>query len=260
MRETRLPIEPDMIEHETFPRAPITEALIDLRVVMSSDGGLEKTDELARVLKDRFPNREQRIETMHQIKVGEEAGLGETHTRSRRLGSIIFAEDRRKALQARINGFAFSKLQPYEDWGSLRDEARELWGLYCEMMQPKSVTRLAVRYINRIELPLPMENFQEYILTGPEIAEGAPQAITEFFFRVVVPSPDGQMTAAIISTMEKPEKDGAVLPYIFDIDAFMEVDLEPASDEIWPYFEKLRDYKNQIFFSSTTDKCKKLFR
>ena len=115
-----------------------------------------------------------------------------------------------------------------------------------------------MRYINRIELPLPIESFQQYILTGLQIADGIPQGIAEFFTRAVVPKPDEQFSAIISSTMEKPSE--KILPYIFDIDVFMPAKFDPDAEEIWSSFERMRNFKNDIFFCSMTEKAKSLFR
>ena len=250
-----------MYEHETFPNAPITEALVDVRVTFGGDIRLEQLDKLSERFLERFPTKEKQITHQYALKVEDAAGSAESHATSRTLGYVLFSEKRDKAVQLRVNGFAFSKMKPYESWRSLRDEAREHWKTYCETMKPSRAVRLAVRYINRIELPLPISEFQEYVLTGPQIADGIPQGLLEFFFRVVIPNPDDdQMRATVTSTMEKPEQGGKTLPYIFDVDAFTPVDLDPTGDEIWPTLEKLRDYKNLIFFLSTTEKAKELFR
>ena len=249
-----------MFKHETFPNAPITEALIDLRVTLDESAALESLEQLAEQLSDRFPNRQTRFEHTHEVAVEDKVGIGETRSKSRVTGYTLFSEGSDKAVLIRVNGFTFSKLKPYANWDTLREEAQELWETYRAILEPKSIGRLAVRYINRIELPLPIEKFDDYILTVPQIAEGVPQGISELFCRMVLPSPEHGVSATVTSTFERPEKDGAILPYIFDIDAFVPVDLEPMSNEIWPTFEKLRDYKNEIFFLSMTEKSKELFR
>lgn len=250
-----------MFKHETFPNAPITEALIDVRVTFESAVKMDQLEKLSEQFSARFPIKEMRVVHEYELKVQDEAGGVESHAKSKVIGYARFTENRDKAVQLRVNGFAFSKLKPYESWSALRDEAREHWETYRGELGPSRIVRLAVRYINRIEILLPITEFQDYVLTGPEIADDIPQGLAEFFFRVVVPNPDDeQMRATITSTMEKPEQDDKVLPYIFDIDAFMPVDLDPTDEDIWLAFERLRDYKNLIFFNSITEKAKEMFR
>lgn len=250
-----------MYKHETFPRAPVTEALIDLRAGPGDEKTLDQLESLTQKLSPRFPIKENRFEIQYQLTVKKEGTGAESEAKSKQIGYVMFSESRDRAVQVRLNGFAFSKMRPYESWENLRDEARDLWIAYQNEVTPRKIDRLSVRFINRIELPLPISAFQDYILTGPQIAPTLPQGPNEFFFRIVVPNPAyDRMAATITSTIERPEQDGRVLPYIFDIDAFASVDLDPSSDVIWSAFEKLREYKNTIFFLSITEKARELFR
>lgn len=249
-------------KHETFPNSPITEAPIDIQVTTADNAKTKPFDQrlndFAARLNDQFPVREERVEHVHEIRIDSGVGI-DTHSASRKAGYVLFTAVKDKAIQARPNGFAFSKLKPYKNWDALRDEARELWKYYCETMLPSSVIRLAVRYINRIEIPLPLGNFDECVRTGIHIADNVPQAVTEFFFRALIPKPDSQIAAIVTSTIEKSAPEMPV-PYIFDIDVFMLNTLDPSSDEVWSQMELLREYKNLIFFNSMTDKAKELFR
>jgi uncharacterized protein (TIGR04255 family) len=250
-----------MYEHETFPNAPITEALINVRATFGHGVKMEQLEAVTKRLSGHLPQIEGR--TKHNFEVKVEAGklTSDTRAQAEPIGFVQFSETRDRAVQVLIDGFTFSKMKPYENWNALRDEARSHWEVYRELTGPSSVVRLAVRYINRIELPLPLTDFQEYVLTGPKIADGIPQGIIEFLERVVIPNKeDPKMMAVVTSTMERIAQDAKVLPYIFDIDAFKAIDLKPDSDDIWAQLEALRDYKNLIFFESMADKAKELFR
>ena len=249
-----------MYKHETFPRAPITEALIDIRVSPPEDISFDQLEQFAAAVSERFPTKEERFYQKAGIKLEMGAPVEVIEDTREKTGFILFSESRDKAVQARRDGFTLSKLKPYESWDALRGEARELWALYRELVAPGKVVRLAARYINRIEIPLPMSDFKDYILTGPEIAPGIPQAIAEMFFRVVIPKPEIEATAIINSIMEKPTEDGTILPYILDIDVIKKIEIESASEKIWDLFEDIRNYKNDIFFNSITERAKKMFR
>ncbi len=143
-------------------------------------------------------------------------------------------------------------------WELFRSEAQELWKIYREATKPIRIKRIALRYINKIDIPLPANDFKDYILTTPEIAPSLPQGLSHFFMQLTIPNPDDEeMVALINQTMQPstPEK----LPYIFDIDVWKMVSFENA-DEMWNEFEKLREYKNHIFLKSITKKTKELFR
>ena len=89
----------------------------------------------------------------------------------------------------------------------------------CERGNLRKVIRLALRYINRIEIPLPMRDFKDYILTVPEIAPGVPQGLERFFMRLIIPSDEAQAVAVVTESME-PVTDNKTVPVIFDIDVY----------------------------------------
>jgi uncharacterized protein (TIGR04255 family) len=67
-----------------------------------------------------------------------------------------------------------SHLAPYENWNAVRDEARRLWALYRSIAKPSKLIRLAVRYINRIDMPLPLGDFKDYLRTVPDVTTREP--------------------------------------------------------------------------------------
>ena len=165
-----------------------------------------------------------------------------------------------KVVQARLDGFTFNKLKPYENWEMFRDEGRELWEFYLELAHPLRVNRIALRYVNRIEVPLPFGDFNEYILTNPQVAPKLPQSLSSFFMRIQIPFSDQMALATITQTMEKPTE-SQKLPLIIDIDVVRQSNFtKDAFSEIWDGFEELRIVKNDIFFNSITEKAQELFK
>jgi uncharacterized protein (TIGR04255 family) len=117
-----------------------------------------------------------------------------------------------------------------------------------------------LRYINRIELPLPVNDLQEYLLTGPEIAPNLPQSMANFFFQVSLPLPEAEAIATITETVLVNEATNARLPVILDIDVYRNGAFPVTVEKLWPLLAPLRGEKNRIFFESLTDKAKDLFR
>lgn len=245
-----------MTEWTRFPRAPILEALLDIRVILPPNVKLDRLATLQDRCSDRYPQRRERIMWEAQWTV-KEGSMESAAAKGGPDGYIFTSENGKQLFQARFDGFTFNRLRPYDRWESFRDEAMELWKHYLAIAQPESVTRIALRYINELNLPLPIRDFKDYILTTPEIAPEMPQGLRTFFIRLEIPDPESETVAIITETMKPPQVD--VLPLIFDIDVFQEQTLDPHEAKIWETFEHLREFKNRIFFNSITDKAKGLF-
>lgn len=248
-----------MQKHTVFQNAPIKEALLDVRVELPNDVDLKKLEIFHSLVKERFPERQERKFIKAEFKLSPEIASAQFPTSSGTVGYLFRSPSEKKIVQARLDGFTFNKLKPYENWEVFRSEANELWNLYLQVANPLRITRIALRYINRIDIPLPLRNFKEYILTTPEVAPSLPQALSHFFMRLVIPNPEIRAIATIIETMENPV-DNQRLPLILDIDVWRETTYEANQPEMWDDFEQLREFKNDIFFNSITEKTKELFR
>lgn len=243
-----------------FPNPPIREALLDIRTQLPDEVMLEGLSSFHEKIKEQFPKKEKRFswEGSFQLKPGSAPEMiqpsGGPH------GFFFKSEDEQKIVQARKDGFTFNQLRPYKNWDVFKPEAKKLWEHYVAIAKPTNVTRLALRYINCIEMPLPLKDFKEYVLTGPEIAKDIPQELANFFIQLVIPKGETGIVANITETMESINLEKKRLPFIFDIDVYKNVNLSAGNQKIWEIFDELRDYKNFIFTKSITKKCEILFQ
>lgn len=120
------------------------------------------------------------------------------------------------------------------------------------------ITRIALRYINRIEIS-DQDELGDYMRTSVVIAKGIPQTLDNLLVRIVIPKQEMGVSANITITTED-SQETEKFSIIFDIDTFKVVKYGARSRKTWPDFEDLRDYKNDIFFYSITERCRELFR
>ena len=247
-----------MQQYPVYPNAPIVESVLDIQVEQSENVTLEQIGTFHDSIKDRFPEVKKTAKSQAQIIISEKGPSIDSpsvNIMGFRYSSII----EKKIVQARLDGFSFNKLKPYESWEIFSSEAHQLWDLYTKIAQPIKIKRIALRYINKIEIPLPINDFKEYILTIPEIAPTLPQGLANFLMMLVIPNPEIGATAVINEVMEQVTVQ-QTLPIIFDIDVFKIVNYNINYDELWKEFDQLRIFKNDIFISSMTDKAKELFK
>ena len=87
-----------------------------------------------------------------------------------------------------------------------------------------------------------------------------PQTLSSFFYRVVVPANDLGVTAIITQALESKDDIKDNVPVILDIDVIKSNSDGFLEDDILSILEKLRKFKNQIFFKSITDKLLEEYR
>ena len=247
------------MEKEVFVNAPVTEALLDIQVELPSDADISTLERFQQKIIDSYPHRTERNTWQGgmEIKEGKASLLNPTSG----IDGFMFksiTED--KLIQVTLHGFTFNKLKPYTHWDEFIDEARDHWNHFLDIAKPNKITRIGLRYINRIVIPSTQDDLKEYILTGPELSPNLKFPLAGFFLRMVVTNPEIDAMAIITETIDESNETPNVIPLIFDIDIIKENLSLDAHDDFWRYAEDMRNFKNSIFFNSFTDRGKELFR
>src|SRR5207244_3682868 len=152
-----------------YSRDPITEAIIAFQVELAESVGLS---ELERCQDVAYPGRQVLMAT--EGEAGKAASASRPTPRQEGFG--FSSADEKQVCQGRLDGFTVHRLAPYQGWLPFRDEARRLWDRYRQTVQPRNVRRVAIRYINRLDLPLPAE-LKDYLRTFVEVSPDLPQGV-----------------------------------------------------------------------------------
>jgi len=260
-----------MARRRHYANAPITEALIDLRITHAQDFSPADLGKMGETIAGRYPTQEPMYLQSGQItfqQPGDPAQIEATHQHG---GFRFISQNKQEIFQARMGGFTFSTLAPYDRWEPFRDEARRLWELYRPAAKVENITRAAVRYINRIDIPdplptvqdipdgLPTVQLEDYLRTYPEVSADMPnkEFTANFFMQVQLWQPDLGCFLIVNETVVPPPDFETTLSIQLDFDLFREQFGEPwSADEdvaAWDFLEQLHDRKNEVFEASITD-------
>ena len=246
-----------MAKPRPLTRPPIVEALVDLQASVPGDPEMFKA--LADELKDEFPNKEQlrNFEAKIEIKDGK---LVPPRIDDAAFGGIRVANvDRTIYVQFRPNGFTLNNLTVYMGGDQFIDKAMTLWEMLVERAKPEIVSRVALRYINRLELPLTRgDEFTQYLTSSPDLPEGAPQQVSQFLSRIVGHDEQRQATAVVIQQL-KEQQAGQSIRITVDVDVFRTGRFPVDSAALREILGLLRMLKNETFFSLLTDETVSLY-
>lgn len=190
-----------------------------------------------------------------QFQPGISASASAQHIQT---GFRAISSDRMVVCQRQFSGFTLSRLRPYDRWEPFRDLARELWDDYRTAVGAAEVTRIAVRYVNQIDIPTSPVELKDYFRTSPEISPDLPQTMEGFFMQIRLPQSDLASTAILNQTIVPSENAGCTA-IVLDIDLFRDQALPSDEAELWKCLEALHDRKNQIFEACITDTTRELF-
>jgi uncharacterized protein (TIGR04255 family) len=243
-----------------YDHAPITEALIDIRIEPPSGFGFEQLQPIKQHLSGDYPHQQELQRGQAQLSIGEEI---KAETSQEKWGLRCFSADGKQAVQAQTDGFTFSRLEPYETWEHLRDEAKRLWQIYRDHVKPAGIVRVAIRYLNQINLPGSSADPEVYLNTYPQLASNLPEELRQigpFSMTLRIPQPDLNGMLVINEALANKQTVKNTVPVILDLDLFVSTPKITDDGSLWDLLERLRERKNIYFEASITDKTRELIR
>ena len=228
-------------------RAPVVEALIDIRVATIATECVPKLMVLAEGSAAEFPKRQIRSRARTEVRFAAPSAPAVSASESDD-GVVMRSADGLWVVQLHLEGVTVSRLQPYGEWAELRAMAQRWWERYREAVGAQLATRVATRFINRVPLPdgVPFDRtFSTTFVLGPNL----PPAVASYLLRCILPFQAEQAVAVVTQALEGgPE-------CLFDIDVFSEHAAGLSAEQIWSRVDQLREVKNRVFFGSLTDQA-----
>lgn len=246
---------------EHLPRAPIVEAVIDIRGRAQAhwDESTAKLQVEPKLPNYAFLDSQREFET--EVKVRPDQPPQQVVRDLGWKGVRFQSPDKLHIAQFNRNGFVFSRLEPYENWEQLYDENQRLWNMFKELAQPVEIQRIGLRYINRIKLPVGELRFEDYIQPAPESPRGLDLPFHGFMHHDTLAVPGHPYAINVIRTIQPPQgASGSGVALILDIDVFTAQAFELDDTLLASRLLEMRWLKNKVFFGSITEKARETFR
>jgi uncharacterized protein (TIGR04255 family) len=226
---------------EQFRNPPIVEAILSFRVEPSAASPSGALDRFSSCIQARFAGSELGAPGRFEGEPVREYRSADARVQVRVTGSELT-----------VHGF-----RPYPGWNTLSADAEWIWQAYSEAFEPRLVTRLGLRYINRIEIPLPHERIDDYLRLFPAVD----WPLTGYLARMTIPDLRSGATGLLTIAFEpNPGADAVTAPFVLDLEVWRQGKFELSERFIWGTFRQLREFHNRLFFESLTEQVKEQFR
>jgi uncharacterized protein (TIGR04255 family) len=234
-----------MAEYEVFANAPVEEAIITILLSKLEDID-SRVESVSVALGSKYPVVER------SENPSDETGVPD--------GVRLLSADRQQVIQITSQSFSFHRLRPYTYWGAFSFAAREAWDAFAVSTETFSVLGVRLRYVNEFQLPLPFEDWADYLLIRPELPPPVDTGLSSYMMSLTLDEP-GVPAEAVVTQIITWRSEGGN-PVVFDIDT---ISKHPPAvydhpETVWTVLEDLREYKNRLFFEGLTDRAKELFR
>lgn len=149
---------------------------------------------------------------------------------------------------------------PYPGWEMYWGRASKLFAILLSLYG-HSVKRMGLRYINIIDLPLELQDFNEYFNLFTHVPpEPDFRGLSQLFMQMTISSQNPAIFANVTQAFAQADFQRKVLPYTFDIDTICVEPFEAKGNAILETLEAMRTFRNSVFFGNLTEKCMELFR
>ena len=235
-----------------YPRAPIVEAIIELRFREAID--LDHARRAADKFQQDFPVTEDQENYVVQVGgAGEVARQLEWAGRKR---SNLEATD---VLRVATVAFTTMRLAPYAGWEQLFGRAQEQWARVRKALGKPTVSRLGCRFINRLDIPGLRINIEDYLKFGPQVPDSLGLELGSYFIQASAHASSGGGFPVTFRSGLTPSPLVNHTSYLLDIDVQDEAVSFVNEDVIWERLAEMRHYKNKLFESCITPKARALF-
>jgi len=240
-------------ESPPLSNAPIQEAILDVRTTNNDSFSPE-------VIKERLPldvpefNRiEERIEGKVKLHLEKGKQLSAEKPNAETAALIFRNTENTEAIQLRRNGFGFSRLKPYENWGNFYSGFVENWNKCERFVLGKEINRIGVRYINALPISSGQIDLSDLFLLRPEYPDNLGGAANNIFLKLSFQEKgaNGQHINSNLILRSGNTMDGNPT-FILDIDVSAICNCHPLDKDFEKFTLELRTIKNRIFKNSLT--------
>lgn len=250
---TVMPLPPLPENREIYGRAPVMEAAIDIRCINRPNFTMADVALLAEALSNDFRQEAEAVERTEEVRSD-----GARRVTERPVGLVLRRyPDDRGILQVQVEGFTYSQTAPYERWEPFSQEAERLWSRYCNEAEPQAVTRIGVRYINRLEIGDAIEDLSPFLNVYPVTPWKLKSPPSGFSLQIRLPHDDDSALVVNVATVLHARTQQIAI--LLDLDA-LQADVACDVKELWNVVEELHVKVERAFEGLITDRMRELIR
>ncbi len=238
-----------------YRNPPIIEALCEFRFEQDSEWDPTVYGLMYEKTKDDFPKRKK----ARQLSLGlaaESDGMRQRVQASDRMQFL--SSDEKTLVQVAENLLVVNKMAPYGSWEELVPTVMHCFDVYSEVATPTKVGRIGLRYINRLDLPGPRADLEEFVEFRPHLGSALPQDHGPFSVSVMLPyHQERDVLKLEFSSCEASSP--AVLSATLDLDYFLAEAMDVDGQSVRNWLDAAHSQVERIFEACITDRLREVF-
>lgn len=253
-----MPAEP-VSSRRRYRNPPIIEAVCEFRFAPGLEWDPTLPGKLHAELSDDYsgtPRHQKSVELGVQFREGSPHNFqfGEGPRKVQ-----LITKDEKRIVGVGLNTLSVHMLRPYQEshdsdkvgWDEFRPRIRRALDAYWKVIQPQGVTRIGIKYINKLAVPGEVATAKEYLRCALPEVDGLPNHLLNLMSQVEYAYRDG---VRLILSQGKVENG-----FILDIDVIWESHDALAREDTDTRIDELRNRERRVFEAVITDKARNLF-
>jgi uncharacterized protein (TIGR04255 family) len=251
-------LEHSAVLAQPYKRPPITEAVI--HITFGTAASAADLDKVNRNLIDFYPQYQPTRNVNLEFAVPPDvAAAPSARLKNNVSGHRRSSDDESKIIVLWPTSIIFSQLAPYPGWQEFFGRFVRDWTLWKKILGYRTIVRVGVRYINRIDIPItgPEITYEKYLNVYPHLPNDMSKV---FAYGVQVQLPFPEIEGKIVvnsSTVPSPMLNMA--SFLLDQDLFKDNDCPQNDEGVYKLLEEIHVKKNAVFEACITDRAKELF-
>ncbi len=239
-----------------YARAPIAEVVIDVRGVTDAFD-IAILTELASELEAVFPV--QKPIQVVQVTIDTAAASPEEGTRRAlsQAGYRLENTDGTRVLQIQEKSFIYSHLAPYSSWATFKEETAPLLRKYISRLNIGTISRCAVRVVNKVSFPFSKIDIEDYFSIFPHSPEEL-GPLGAFHMKLRFACDSAENSSVVVTFAGDNQWSKGDLTAILDIDIFSNEEFPYDEYKLWTKLNNFSLEKNRTFEACITDKLRAL--
>lgn len=244
-------------ERRIYKDPPVIEALCEFHFVPNQPWDWTIPGLFYREVDSEFPIRRQLNPFQIEVSAGPE-GTSVQNMAGNVERMQFVRPDEGALIQIGPNTVAVNHLKPYSSWETFKQMIDRALDVYRQVANPQAISRIGLRYINRLEFPgLQSVDIERFLLAAPAVPSAVPQTFSSWLQRVEIPFMEANGLLILHSSSVRDEGQQNVA-FLLDLD-FITLQAELVKlDSAMVWVEQAHDEVEKTFEACITDEARRL--
>lgn len=237
-----------------YKNPPIEEAVVEFRFALESESDLTIPGKLHEHpnIKRQYPGRPRTQKLLEPvIPAGSDQPVVREGVRVQ-----LVNDNGNRLISLGLNVLSVNVLRPYDGWDQFQPRVETALRAYTDVAQPTGISRIGVRYINKIIVPRNDIKIEDYIQYHLPAGSGLPTQLVGFWNRIEYKYDEFVKLLFNQVKVEAPEGQTA---FVLDLDVYWEATEAISLDSIMKIVDDLHKREGEAFEAIITDATRELF-